>query len=413
MSQGRVFAYCHDSVGIGHLTRTLAICDRVGRQYPFASFLVATGTPYVPLFANLERVDYIKLPALAKGEHDQDGSVNAQCYRGKFLPIAIDHLIDYRKAVLRETVEHFEPDIVLVDKAPLGVCGELLPALRWLRRHRPEVRIVFGMRDIEDAPEATIAQWEDAGIPDALEECFDEVWVYGSRSVFDVIQEYRLSRAVQAKLSFLGYVTRGPCDHGPCPSNTDPAILVTVGGGTDGEFLLRTYLDDAGPRLRDLGYSSVIIGGPDLPASAAKSLRSAAERIPNAEWLDFVPCLNCRIRTAELVVSMGGYNTLCQLVGNRKRALVVPRTKPRREQSIRANLWAQRGLVYTVDPDDLQPATLTDRIRDVLENGSMNGIDELDLGGLDRICDRFGRFFGCPIASAVGAETPSAASVCL
>ena len=24
-----VFAYCHDSVGIGHLNRTLAICQRV------------------------------------------------------------------------------------------------------------------------------------------------------------------------------------------------------------------------------------------------------------------------------------------------------------------------------------------------------------------------------------------------
>lgn len=395
MSHGRVFAYCHDSVGIGHLTRTLAICDRVGRRYPFSSFLLATGTPYVPLFQNLQRVDYIKLPSLAKEA--------AQCYRSKFLPIDTDSLMTYRKAVLRETVEHFEPDIVLVDKAPLGVCGELLPALRWLRFHRPEVRIVFGMRDIEDSAEATIAQWGEAGIPEALEECFDEVWVYGLRSMFDVVDEYRLSLAIQDKLSFMGYVTRGACDHSARSSDAEPTVLVTVGGGTDGEFLLRTYLDHAAGRLRDMGYRSVIVGGPDLPPLAAKSLRGAVDRIPNAEWLDFVPCMNCRVRAAELVVSMGGYNTLCQLVANHKRALIVPRKQPRMEQAIRANLWAERGLVHTVDPDDLRPATLTDRICDVLENGSVNGAEELDLGGLDRVCERFGQFWT--------AETPLAASV--
>ena len=395
MSHGRVFAYCHDSVGIGHLTRTLSICDRVGRRYPFSSFLLATGTPYVPLFKNLQRIDYIKLPSLAKEA--------AQSYRSKFLPIPTGDMIDYRKAVLRETVEHFEPDVVLVDKAPLGVCGELLPALRWLRRNRPEVRIIFGMRDIEDSAEATVTQWDDAGIPDALEECFDEVWVYGMRSIFDVVDEYRLSRAIQDKLSFMGYVTRGGCDHPACSSDAEPTVLVTVGGGTDGEFLLRTYLDDAAARLRRMGYRSVIVGGPDLPPLAAASLRSAVELIPDAEWLDFVPCMNCRIRASEVVVSMGGYNTLCQLVSNRKRALIVPRKQPRLEQAIRANLWAERGLVHTVDPDDLRPTTLTDRIRGVIDNGPVRGVEDLDLGGLDRVCEKFGQFWASeiPLATAV------------
>lgn len=395
MPHGRVFAYCHDSVGIGHLTRTLSICDRVGRRYPFSSFLLATGTPYVPLFKNLQRIDYIKLPSLAKEA--------AQCYRSKFLPIPTGDMIDYRKAVLLDTVDHFGPDVVLVDKAPLGVCGELLPALRWLRRNRPDVRIIFGMRDIEDSAEATIAQWDDAGIPDALDECFDEVWVYGMRSIFDVVEEYGLSSTIQSKLSFMGYVTRGGCEHSGPSSESEPTVLVTVGGGTDGEFLLRTYLDHAASRLRRMGYRSLIVGGPDLPLSAAKSLRSAVELIPDAEWVDFVPCMNCRIRSSELVVSMGGYNTLCQLVSNRKRALIVPRKQPRLEQAIRAKLWADRGLVHAVDPDDLRPETLTDRIRAVIENGPVRGVDELDLGGLDRVCEKFGQFWSAekPLAAAV------------
>jgi len=391
-----VFAYCHDSVGIGHLSRTLSICDRVGRTYPFSSFLIATGTPYVPLFQHLQRVDYIKLPALAKEAPHE--------YRSKFLPIAPNHLIDYRKAVLRDTVDHFDPEIVLVDKAPIGVCGELLPGLRWLRQNRPNVRIIFGMRDIEDAPEETITHWNEKGIIEALDECFDEIWVYGEQSVFDVVKEYRLPPAIQNKLSFMGYITRGPCSH---VSNRtgDPTVLVTVGGGTDGQFLLEQYLDDAAETVASLGFRSVVIGGPDLPARAAEGLRKRAGLIRDVEWLDFEPCMNCRIRAADLVVSMGGYNTMCQLVSNRARTLIVPRIKPRLEQAIRAEVWSKRGLVHVAHPTGLKPRQLTARILEVLNAGRPGWGGVLDFDGLDRVNARFGSFWN--------AEVPRAASVCM
>lgn len=396
MARGRVFAYCHDSVGIGHLSRTLSICDRVGRTYPFSSFLIATGTPYVPLFQNLQRVDYIKLPALAKEAPRE--------YRGKFLPMAPSHLIDYRKAVLCETVQHFDPEIVLVDKAPIGVCGELLPSLRWLRRHRPEVRIIFGMRDIEDSAESTIKEWAEKGVTDALDECFDEIWVYGVKSIYDVVSEYQLPPVIQNKLSFMGYITRGPCSHPATPA-TDPFVLVTVGGGTDGEFLLDHYLSHAAQRVGALGYRSVIIGGPDLPPATAGMLRRRAEAIAGTQWLDFEPCMNCRIRAADLVVSMGGYNTLCQIVSNRKAALIVPRTIPRLEQAIRAEVWQERGLVSSVRPDGLTAAALADAVVRNLGRGPTQPCDELDLNGLTRVCERFGECWK--------PEVVSAAAVCL
>ncbi|NOT00181.1 MAG: hypothetical protein HOP29_06095 [Phycisphaerales bacterium] len=397
MARGRVFAYCHDSVGIGHLTRTLSICDRVGRTYPFSSFLVATGTPYVPLFQNLQRLDYIKLPALAKEA--------PETYRGKYLPMSSNDLIEYRKTVLRDTVEHFDPEIVLVDKAAIGVCGELLPSLRWLRRHRPDVRIVFGMRDIEDSPEATIAQWRQSGVVEALESCFDEIWVYGVRSMFDVVRAYRLPESVEEKLSFMGYVTRGRCGHAASEACGDPYVLVTVGGGTDGEFLLERYLSNAADHVGRAGYRSVIVGGPDLPPGPAEALRRRAEGMNGVQWLDFEPCMMCRIRAAKLVVSMGGYNTLCQIAAHRKPALIVPRTKPRLEQAIRAQVWAERGVVDVLGVDQLTPATLAERVVGMLGRGPTHICDEMDFNGLDRVCDRFGTFWK--------AEVPDAAAVCL
>lgn len=400
MSHGRVFAYCHDSVGIGHLARTLAICDRLGRNYPFSNFLIATGTPYIPLFEGLARVDYIKLPALAKQAPDQ--------YRSKFLPIEFNQLLDYRKAVLRDTVEHCDPEIVLVDKAPLGVCGELIPALRWLKRNRPSTRIIFGMRDIEDDAASTIQQWSKLGVPEVLEECFDEVWVYGQRDLFDVVHEYQLSAAVQAKLSFMGYVTRGACRHPKPPtvaSSERGQVLVTVGGGTDGEFLLGTYLAEAAKRVSAAGYRSVVIGGPDLPPAVGRELRKQAADLANVEWLDFEPCVRCRIRDSRLVVSMGGYNTLCQIASMGANALIVPRTKPRMEQALRAQLWSERGLVHMVDPATVNAETLAEEVMQQVVSVRKSAKCDLDLNGLGRVAERFGAFWS--------GEVDVAAPVCV
>lgn len=377
----RVLGYCHDSVGVGHLRRTLTICERLGRAFPQASFLLATGTPYFPMFNPSAPIDYIKLPALAKRE---DGA-----YCCKYLGVPLERLLRCRESLLLKTTESFEPDVLLVDKAPLGVCQELVPTLRWLRRQRPRVRTIFGMRDIEDAPRATIAQWARIGAFELIEEFYDEVWVYGMRRVFDVGVKYRLSPRIRAKLRYMGYLHRAPCDH-PLPSDRDGReILVTVGGGTDGEHVIGTYLAEAARRAATMGIRSTIIGGPDLPQQAAASLGDIASTIEGVEWVAFEGCMSCRMRRSELVVSMGGYNTLCEIAAHRKPALVIPRTHPRLEQTLRAKLWERRHAVRVLDRAALTPHTLAHRVLEMLANGPKTTNPQLDFKGLDRIVERF------------------------
>ena len=45
------------------------------------------------------------------------------------------------------------------------------------------------------------------------------------------------------------------------------------------------------------------------------------------------------------VVAMGGYNTFCEILSFDKRALLIPRTKPRLEQFIRTSRAEELGLV--------------------------------------------------------------------
>ena len=85
----RMMVYCHDSVGLGHLRRSLAICEHLSGKFPTASFLLATGTPYVPLFKLPDGVDFVKLPSIAKGA---DGN-----YESKTLGLKIDHLLAWHR----------------------------------------------------------------------------------------------------------------------------------------------------------------------------------------------------------------------------------------------------------------------------------------------------------------------------
>lgn len=136
-----------------------------------------------------------------------------------------------------------------------------------------------------------------------------------------------------------------------------------------------------------------MVGGPDLPAEAAARLRRIAAELPAVQWVDFDPCMMCRYRQADLVVSMGGYNTMCELAALRRRSLIVPRTQPRREQAIRGALWSQRGAVHVLPREELTQAALARRVEEVLDAPAPTGQDTLDLGGLPRVVERFGEIF--------------------
>ena len=53
---------------------------------------------------------------------------------------------------------------------------------------------------------------------------------------------------------------------------------------------------------------------------------------------------------------MGGYNIFCEILSFDKRALIVPRTVPRREQLIRASRAEELGLVTMLRGDNARSA---------------------------------------------------------
>ena len=91
------------------------------------------------------------------------------------------------------------------------------------------------------------------------------------------------------------------------------------------------------------------------------------------------------------VVCMGGYNTFCEVLSFDKPAVILPRTKPRLEQWIRASRAEEMGLVRMLDEerDGMTTEAMIDAIRALPDQPrpSAAGADGL-LDGLDVVIER-------------------------
>jgi predicted glycosyltransferase len=72
------------------------------------------------------------------------------------------------------------------------------------------------------------------------------------------------------------------------------------------------------------------------------------------------------LASADAVVAMAGYNTVCEVLAAGTPTVLVPRVAPRTEQSIRARRLAELGLVRTLAPADATPRGLGGALRDLI-----------------------------------------------
>jgi predicted glycosyltransferase len=352
----RVIAYSHDTFGLGNVRRMLAICEHLVESRDDLSVLLVSGSPMVQSFRICDRIDYIKLPAIRR--------IARERYSARSLDMGIDQLVALRANVIHSAVRDFQPDLLLVDKKPLGVNEELAPALDYSRRNLPRCRHALVLRDILDTPERTARQWREEGYDELIRTCYDSVFVLGSEDVFDACREYDFAPDVRQKVKHCGYVARKPgrrtrevVRRGLGIGNR-PMVLVTPGGGEDGYAILDAYVN-ALPRIGpDGSVVSVIVTGSDMPAAQKSEIETRCAGLRHVRVLEFVDDMMAYMSAADLVVSMGGYNTFCEIASARRRAVIVPRAKPVLEQSIRAQRFAARGLLSAVEPDRLSPETL-------------------------------------------------------
>jgi len=372
----KVLLYSHDTFGLGNIRRTLLLAEALGQAYPSASLLIVTGSPMIHAFRIPSRTDYIKLPCLTRSDADR--------YEPAYLSTQRAEVTDMRRGVLERAVLGFAPDLMIVDKRAAGIGGELLEPLKSLRRMHPATKVVLGIRDILDAPAATRLSLRRARDMRTIARYYDEVWIYGERSIFDAVVEYGFPPEVAQKTRFCGYLKR-PTRRIE-PHDGPPRVLVTTGGGEDGAELIETYLEGLIALPRSVALHTTIVFGPQMAASDQQRLLARFGAISDVTFLDFDPDLSSRYASADVVVCMAGYNTVCELMSTAARAVLVPRSRPVAEQLLRARLLAARGLFDIVEPDALRPDHLIEVVRRSLARPPARV--PVDLDGLPRIQQR-------------------------
>lgn len=393
----RILLYSHDTYGLGHLRRNLAIARRLLAERKGLQAVLLTGSPVADRVDRPAGLDLVRLPSVVK--------VGADRYQARDGRYQFDLVRRARSAIILETARRFLPDVFLVDHAPQGMKGELLAVFDGLRAASPSTRIVLGLRDVLDDPDTVRRSWQEQGIYETVASVYDHVLVYGDAGLVDVVDAYGLPDAVAAKLTYCGYVCpyASPTGAGE-PHGDEPFLLGTAGGGGDGAQVLEATLKAAGR----LGVRARIVTGPLMDEPARRRLVERAERSGGrASVTELVPDLGALMSRAAAVVTMGGYNTLCELVASGSPAVVVPRVHPRREQAIRAQLFAGRGAVSVVAPGPGLDERLADAVSAALRAGPRRGPAAIPLDGLQRVdaaLEREARAVRSAALSAAGAR---------
>ena len=375
----RVAVYSHDSQGLGHVRRNSLLAAALVEARPEVDVLLLSGAPEVSALPLPPRTEVVKLPSLAKDRTGQYGARSLRC--------SLDELVAMRTAILHGALTSFAPDLLIVDKTPRGAFDELDYVLPLLRQNG--TRTVLGLRDVLDDVTTTAREWQAARTTEAIRTLYDQVWVYGDPTVFDPAVEYGWSAETRRKVVYTGYLALDrdrllPPVHGEdraaaLAPRRAPFVLGLVGGGQDGAQLATAFSEARYPD----GHAGLLVTGPYAPADLVDSLLRIAGGRPELQVVRIASNVPTLVKRSSATVSMGGYNSTCELLAGGRPALLVPRTRPRKEQAMRAARLARLGLADVCHAEQLTPDDLTVWFEDAVARGTVS--HPIDLAGLRRL----------------------------
>jgi predicted glycosyltransferase len=383
--------YSHDTYGLGHIRRTMAIASHLAG--PDVNVLILTGSPIAGRFSFPEQVDFVRIPGMIKKTNDE------------YLPLSIkinpQHAVDIRTNIITATAQTFRPHLLIVDKEPLGLKKEVLPTLQWLRRCLPNTRTILGLRDIMDDAEIVRNDWKKKGVYQILDELYSEIWIYGNQELYDPVTEYDMPDSVSRKMYFTGYIPRkipgkdaiARIKKKYAIKTDDKLVLVTTGGGGDGHAVMDHFLTMLEDSPRHPPFKSILITGPFMPKHEREDIFSRAKNLGIRTW-EFYQRMEEIMAAADIVVTMGGYNTVCEILSQGTISLVIPRETPRKEQLIRAKALHGQNLVDYIPWNSVSPQLLRTRIMNLLDHPEsyQKAINSFQLTGLKAMRERLDMF---------------------
>jgi len=349
-SPKKVVFYVQHLMGVGHVRRTVLLAQAT--QATGIDVTVVSGGFPNAILGN-SGLNVVQLPPCKatdetfKDLQTENGSIADDVWRNK------------RRDMLIAAIDQIAPDMLLIEMFPFGrgmLAFELLPLLEHLTSLTRPPLIVSSVRDIlvKKDPERQLRNVK------RLNTYFDALLVHGDENFIKLDETFDHIGKLTPEIFYTGYVAPqhpfGTKSY--TPSNE---VIVSVGGGWAGIRTLRSALE-ARALSQNCGDHLWRLLVPPFVASEIKTelMANAPEGvIVEATRLDFLELM----ARATVSISLGGYNTLVDVLSTRTAAVIVPFvTDSETEQEHRTLALDKIGLVTHLDEKTLTPQSLADAV---------------------------------------------------
>jgi predicted glycosyltransferase len=339
--------YCQHLLGMGHLVRSLEVAGALARDWDVT---FVTGGDVPRLLPLPEKVEMVRLPAVESG--------------ADFKILSTEDVKARRQEMLHACYECAAPDVLVVELYPFGrkqFGFELMPLLKMARRNG--TRVACSLRDIL-VRRADQAEYETR-VCEITREYFDLVLVHSDPQFQRLEDSFSRVRDLGCPVVYTGYVHRG-AGANEIAEQPRPTIVCSIGAGKceSGHHLVEAVIGAAGLLRNELPHQFEIFTGPFMPEADHARLAGKAAEFSNVTLSGFTSDLAGTMRRADLSVSMGGYNTIMDVLAANVRALVYPEVgNGDNEQRVRAAKLAGMGAIETLESSELAPDRLAARIK--------------------------------------------------
>jgi predicted glycosyltransferase len=319
--------YCQHSVGLGHLMRSYALCERLADRF---RVVLLCGGELPEGIAPPKDVELIPLPPL--------GVSPGEGFRSGDPRLTVEHAWAIREQRILDALHEARPAVVLVELFPFGrakFAREITPLLEAARAGGAmtacSVRdILVSSRDDQRAHDDRARERADAFL--------DAVLVHCDPRFARLEETFKPTVPLSVPVRYTGFVARPPAPE----RERGDHILVSAGGGRVGAPLMLSAMAASD------GRAMKVVAGPLMPDENWRGLQRL--RPSNVELVRSVPDLAAELQVAAASVSQCGYNTALDLIRTRVPALVVPYvTAEENEQTRRARRLAELGVLQVAD----------------------------------------------------------------
>jgi predicted glycosyltransferase len=364
----KIMIYCQHLAGMGHLVRCKEImCALIQDFKDDFKICFVSGGQIVPDFQLPPEVEVVYL-----SEIRQQGT--------ELVPLdqafLLEEIKEHRTQQLLNVFDRFQPDCLITECFPFSkliMKYELIPLLQRAKASIRPVQIVCSLRDLIMTQPISENHRErrESKICQLVNQFYDAVLFHADARVQKLEDCFSSVDDLRCDVVYTGYVAQEYAEEPVLVAedivglrDRTPIIVASAGGGRHGYPLLSTLIA-ASVQLADrIPHTIYVFAGPFMPEEDFLRLQQAAAGKPNVVLRRYTAALLNYLEKAELSVSLGGYNTMMNVLRTGVRSLLLPSLNASQtdEQRIRAEKFSKLGLVNLLKPDDLEPERLTKAI---------------------------------------------------